>query len=232
MVAVYILILCLSTLFAAYASLRISQRLGWLISRETVLVSAGMMAIVAAIAFMVVVAVPAMVLVGALLMLGLASLQSRDMLPPFAYWGGVGIAVLLGVATLHLPTIVHVPAIALIAAAALGWYGISATSHHAPDALPLGTLAILAAIIPLIAAPLLGAPTSIAVDSALILSALLGALLANLPNPVLGVARAPFAYLLGWLMLQAALHGAWPAASISALAWGGAIAYATLSRHR
>ncbi len=230
MVAVYIIILCLSTLFAAYAPLLLSARLGSIIGRETALISAGVMAAIAAIAFMVVVAVPAMVLVGALLLLGLAAWQTHRGLPPMTYAGGVLIAVLLGCATLHLPAITHVPPAALIVASILGWYVLSATAKLAPEPLPGGTLAILFGTLPLLAAPFFGAPSSIALDSALILSALLGALLTNLPEPRLGAARAPFAYLLAWLILQAALHGAWAPAAISTLAWCGAIAYGTQAR--
>jgi hypothetical protein len=41
----------------------------------------------------------------------------------------------------------------------------------------------------------------------------------------------PLALLLGWLMLAAAVHGAWVCSLVSVLAWCGAIAYATQYHH-
>jgi hypothetical protein len=47
----------------------------------------------------------------------------------------------------------------------------------------------------------------------------------------LAMARMPLALLLGWLMLAAAVHGAWVCSLVSVLAWCGAIAYATQYHH-
>jgi hypothetical protein len=230
MVAVYIIILCFSTLFAAWVMSRASQRFAGLISREAALIPVGVFAAVTVIAFMVVVAVPATVLVGALLLLAVSHAHARLYWPPVTYWGGLAIAVLLGLSGLHFPSIPHLPMAVLMGVAMIGWYAIAASGDHAPNDLPGGTLGFIAACVPLAAAPLFFAPSSIALDSALILCALLGTLVAGRATDTLGGARMPLAYLLGWLMIEAALRGAWPCAVISILAWAAAIAYATLHR--
>ena len=227
MVLAYIIILLLSTVLTAWASLRVAHRLGALFNKPD-FVPAGLFAVVSSIAFLTVVGAPAKLLVGAVLLVGVGLAYHQSFLPNIARWGVPFIAVMLGLSTITLPVVGHIPPVALLAAAMLVWFGLTLGAEYTPDDAKAGSIALIIALIPLMASPFVfHAPSHIALDAGLISAGLLGLLAAYRSNDLLGVARAPLTLLLGWLLLEAASHGAWVASIVSLLAWCGAIAYAT-----
>ena len=83
----------------------------------------------------------------------------------------------------------------------------------------------MAIVLPLLAAPLMGAPAFIALNVAIIMCALLAALMALCANIDMYATRGSLALIAGWLMLESASHGAWIPALLALLAYGGAITY-------
>ena len=227
MVTAYIIILLLSTALTAWAALRVMHRLGALFNTSD-LVPAGLLAVVAILAFLTVVGAPAKLLVGAVLLVGLGLISNQRFLPKIARWGVPFIAVMLGLSTLTLPAIDKVPHAMVLAGAGVAWLAMVLGSNAGMDDAKTGSIAHIVTLLPLIASPFIfQTPSHVGLDAALIAAGLVGLLAAFRPGDVLGMARAPLALLLGWLMLEAASHGAWIAAIVSLLAWGGAIAYAT-----
>jgi len=227
MVIAYIIILLLSTSLTSWAALRVSHRLGTLFNKPD-MVPAGLFAAVAIIAFLTVVAAPAKLLVGAILLIGLGLASGQSFLPPVARWGVPFIVVMLGVSTLTFPVIGHIPPLAVMAGAALGWLALTLGSTYAPDDAKIGSIGFIMALLPLVAASFaFHASSHIALDAGLMIAGLVGLTAAYCSGDLLGLGRAPLTLLLGWLMLSAATQGAWIPALVSLLAWGGAIAYAT-----
>lgn len=228
MVSAYIVILCLSTFLAAWAAARIALRIIAML-RLSIDPPLGLFATVAAILFLTVVGVPAMVLVGAIILVIGSVLAARHPLPRTAQLGIPCIAVMLGHATLALPSALPLSPLAASAAIIVAWVGFTFSSRALPPSSRVGSLGIIACLAPMLAAPLLfPAPDWLAIDSLLIAAAFAGIAVIRPATPSLAMAYPSCAFLLFWLLLQAALHGAWPLALISLLAWILAIAYATL----
>lgn len=229
MVSFYIIILCISTLFTAWAMLRAGGRIAALTGQPALPLAAGTVGWLAISGFLVVVAAPASLLVASLLLLGVAALPSHRPAARIARWVALPAAIGLGLIALHVPAIPGMPAMAALGACAVLWGGVTASGRYAPPTLGALTLATTATLLPLIVSPLLTpVPSHIPLDAALILSGLVGATLASGAAGRTGAAGLPLAYLLGWLILETAARGAWLPAAISALAWGVGIAYATL----
>lgn len=227
MVAVYIIILCFSAALAAFSAARLAWRLSRLLN-QSFAVPGGVFAALSSIAFLTVVGAPASVLVGALLVLGSGMAGRSGYLPPIAVWGVPLIATVLGLSSFHLPAL-GIPPAALACAILLGWFLVTVSAWRAPNAAIGGGIGFLLALLPLCMAPVLfPVPHSITLDAALIMSALGGLIAASRADARLAIARPALGFLLGWLIVVAALNGAWPAALVSALAWCAAIAYATL----
>ena len=98
----------------------------------------------------------------------------------------------------------------LVAAAAPGWVLVIALALLAMPSVKLPPLAswlsILLALLPLIATSLLGAPSWVALDSALIAASLLGAAQARGADTELGRAWLPYVWLVGWLAFTSIWH--------------------------
>ncbi len=225
MITSYLLILCLSAWLMAYLLLRLMDRLARLLKHPLAAAPAGVVALCSTLAFLVVAAAPAPVIVGALLLLGGQFLARQHYLPPVALWGIPLLAAALAASSVTLPAVAGAPPLLRVGVAALGLYTIALGGARLPSSLTLGAAGLLLTLLPLLAAPWLGAPSFLALDVALIGSALLGALMACGGAASLGLARAPFGLLCGWLMLVAVSHGAWVPAAISLLVYAACIAY-------
>lgn len=98
----------------------------------------------------------------------------------------------------------------LVAAAAPAWVLVIALALLAAPRAKLPPLAswlsILLILLPLLATPLLGAPSWVALDSALIAASLLGAVQARGVVAPLGRAWLPYVWLVGWLAFTALHH--------------------------
>ena len=93
----------------------------------------------------------------------------------------------------------------LIAAAAPGWVMVMALALMAvpplrslPTLLPWVIIPI--ALLPLLITPLMGAPSWVALDSAIMAASLLGAAQARGVDSPLGRALVPYGWLIGWLI--------------------------------
>lgn len=99
----------------------------------------------------------------------------------------------------------------LVAAAAPAWVMVIALALIAfPPVRAMPTLlpwvAIPIALIPLSLTPLLGAPSWVALDSALLAASLLGAAQARGVEAPLGRALLPYGWLIGWLLIATVLY--------------------------
>jgi hypothetical protein len=140
------------------------------------------------------------------------------------------IAAMLAASHLALPAIAHVPPAVVHLAALICMFTLVFAAQTTSESFAPASSGMLACLLPLIAAPLLGAPSFIAVDIVIIASSILGASMLMKENSI-ATARQPMALITGWLIVTAAAHGAWLAASISLLVYGGTIAYA-MARNR
>lgn len=228
MISAYIIILCLSTFLASWAAARITLRIIAML-HLTLMPPLGLFAVTASILFLTVVGVPAMLLVGAILLVAGSVWVNYRRLPRIAHYGIPLIAVMLGGATLTLPALTTLPPLVLSALLVFMWYVFVLSSRALPPASHTGSLSVIACVVPIMAAPLLfSTPDWLAVDSLILAAAFAGIAIIRPATQSLGVAYPSVALLLFWLQLQTVLHGAWPLALISLLAWGLAIAYATL----
>lgn len=221
MVALYIPVLCLSAWLAAYALLRVTNRFYKLLGLRYAL-PAGVFVLVSTLAFLVIVAAPAPVIVGAML---LGGMQMKRVLPPIAHWGLPLIAAMFAASTVHLPTIAHVPPMALQCLALIGIFAVTMAGHRLPDGFTPCSSSLLLTLAPLLAAPFLGAHGSVALDVGLIASAILGAAMASGTHAAMGLARLPLALITGWLMVEATAGTGYIATALSLLVYGGVIAF-------
>lgn len=83
---------------------------------------------------------------------------------------------------------------------------------------------LVAALVPLLAAPFLSAPAYIALDAAILIASLLGVLTATRFRARLATVT-PFLLIFIWLIAIAVLHGAFIPAIISLLVYGAFITY-------
>ena len=230
-IGAYIFILCLSAAFAAWAFATVADRLVRLLGLAPASVpGGGVFALLAAIGFLTVVGAPPAILVAALVLLLTTTLTDRDIATiPLCAIAPIA-AVALGLSGITLPPIATVPPMTVLMAAAGGWYTITLSGLVAPRAIPAATIGLTATLLPLGYAALTSpaVPDWIALDAGLLLSAYLGAYAARIPTAILGAARVPLAFCIGWLILQTAAHGALIWALASLLAWMAALAYAML----
>ncbi|MES2984251.1 MAG: hypothetical protein V4735_03585 [Pseudomonadota bacterium] len=233
MISSYVIVLCLSAFFAAYAFTRTGMRIAVLLGVKSA-VPEGIYALLAAIAFLVVVAAPATLLVSTLLLLGTGLIGLRNYLPPIARWGVPLLAALLSLSPSTMPAIAHVPQVFVQCLALVALFGLVMSATRLPDNLQQSGLGLLLALLPPTLAPLLfaSAPSFLALDAVLIAASLLGVLLARRQGGRLGLARAPLVLLLGWLMIQCVVHGAWPCALASLCLYGIALSRFLPSRAR
>lgn len=221
MVALYIPVLCISAWLAAYALLRVADRFYKLLGLRYAL-PAGIFVLLSTLAFLVVVAAPAPVIIGAIL---LACMQMKHMLPPIAHWGVPLVAAMLTAATVPLPAIANLPPMVLQCLALAGIFTITMAGYKLPDSFMPCSSGLLLTLLPLLAAPFLGAHSSVALDVGLIASAILGAAMATGAHATMGLARLPLALITGWLMIEASAGTGFIAAAVSLLVYAGVITF-------
>jgi hypothetical protein len=219
MITVYIFILTFSAWLGAYGLLKVGQRITLLISR-TLRLPAGLFALACVTLFLVVVGAPASLLVGVILLALFHFMNTLYYLPKLAQWGIPFLAALLAVGGGGVPVVAGLPQPLVQAAMLALLMAIVWGSARTPTELAPASAGWLACLFPVLLAPLFGAPSFLALDSALIAAALLGALMAAPADARMSIARAPFALLIGWLMLQPAAHGVAWASALGLLIYG------------
>lgn len=200
----------------------VSKRFGKLFGNP-LLISPGFVALIPLIGFLVVVSAPASMLVGCILLAGMHLTRAGEYLPTIARWGVPLIAGILASLSLVIPVVENAPAIALHLMALVVLFAYGFSGSLLPSRLAPVSISVLAAALPLLAAPFFGAPSYIAIDILILAGVLLGANMAAVGSASAGIARQPFGLLLGWLAVNAATHGAWIPAVISLLVYGGAL---------
>jgi hypothetical protein len=219
MLLVYAIILTCSTAFAAGVFVRIHERLAPLLHRQHTPI--GALIAFPMLGFMSVVMVPAPVICAATLALFIGWRDDTRGLDR-----SVGLALLLLVAAvglmgIHPPSAFLWPAPLTLLVFWLVWWGFTLSAGYLPremaSLLPTATFALA----PLIAAPLWSnAPTSIAVDAGLLLSALLGAFIAARGNHRMALSLClPLTVMVGFCILRAFAAGAWVFALLSLVLW-------------
>ena len=230
MITSYILILCLSVWLAVMALAYVGGRLHRVLKGATAFPD-GISLLGPVLVFLVVVAASPSMLVGCALLAGAHLTRSGAHLPRIARFGTPIIASLLALSTLPIVAIGPVPATAVYAIAALVMVAMLIMADRLPASVTLGGTGLLLSLLPLIAAPLMGAPSYIALDIALVASGLLAAQMSAVEGAQLRLARQPLVLILGWLMVEAALHGAWVPTMVSLLVYGAFVAYALSTPH-
>ena len=212
MVSLYAVILIVSSAIVALSATRISGRLHSLFG-FTSSALAGSIALWCTVAFLTAIAAsPAMLTAAAVLWLCTRTPVAAR-IPTFAQWA-IPMLLAAWVAGTHpLPELPVPPALALAGVALLLFICIALGRPHAgAPAAPIIVLSLL----PVIGATAMGGPTYLALDSGIVAAALLGTALAASPM-TLGRTLPAWGMVIGWLLLQPALHGIW-VASIAGLA--------------
>jgi hypothetical protein len=215
MVTTYTIILCFSACFTAFVLVRGAQLVARL-SGLTDRLPAGAYILLSLLGFLMVAAAPAKLLSAMLLLTIAGVIGVFNYLPSIARWGMPLIAAVLASTSTPLPAIPGIPN-AMVPLLAMGLlFALTMAAEHGADDTILGGSGVIAALLPLVVAPLIfGAPSYLALDAALVAAALAGGALAAPAGATLGFARAPFALLTGWLILRAVAYGAWPCALVS-----------------
>jgi hypothetical protein len=224
MITSYILILCLSTWMLVVGLSQAAKRLAMLLG-PSAMISPALCVALPIIAFLAVVGAAPALLVAALLVL-IVGVVIGDRAPTLLVRFGVPVlAALLAASSIHFPEIAKLPMPAMVGGAAMALLALLLAAEKLPTQAGPASMGVIAALLPLLAAPFMGAPSYIALDVALIVSGLLAALIALGMAIHVAPMRAPFAIITGWLIIDAAAHGAGVPAGISVLMYGGAIAY-------
>lgn len=224
MMGIYTAILAFSAYLASY----LGGRTVWRLARSGGFpkLYAQLPVPLAMIGFLTVVSMATGVLLAALLMAVLGAVQKPDMpvsarsvfLPLLA-------AVLLATVGVwespgHWPA--SVPVIGFLVLAALVFTAAIFATRTAELTMPVLSGVAVAAALPLMLAPVVfpGAHSSMALDSAIILAAVLGGLRV-LPESTVAASfvRLPLAVLLAYGAIQAMHYGAWPLGIVSLLIW-------------
>lgn len=197
-VALYILVLCYSAYFTAWALPWAAHGVRRMAHQPPVALPMGFAAIISAVGFLTIANAPAPVLVGALLVLIGGFFPRLKFLMPL-------VAVALGVWSFSDFT-PHLPLPALLVGFGIVWLIATAAGHRLADRpaamLPLMVLLGLTAL----AAFFLHLPASIPLDCAIILAAMYGLLRASGPDDPLAASRPALVYLAVWPALTAAAH--------------------------
>jgi hypothetical protein len=224
MVTTYILVICLSAWLIAFGMALVARRFVAVLGPKAV-ISPALCILLPMLSFLAVVAAPPAVLMAALVLLLYALVVGVRTVAVGVRVAVPVMAAALAATNVTMPALANVPAAAMMGVAFLWLAATGVVSLRAPDQASGLTRGYLLALLPLIAAPLMGAPSFIALDVAIIASCLLAGAMALPPYSPMAAARAPLGLILGWLILAAALGGAWLPALVSALAYAGSIAY-------
>lgn len=221
----YILVLCLSTGLAAWFVATAAGRTAAMLKQEQRL-SHGTTTALSAIAFLVVVSAPSPVMVCALFLLLAGFLHAKHYYVKFFRFAAPVLAVALGLTGLAFTPLPDLSVPAIIGLAGLGWLVVTLSGEWLPENFTPTAFTVIAGLLPLLASHWLNGPGWIALDVAIIIAALAGAVIAAGHHALSGIARIALAYLVGWLVLEAALHQAWIPALASLTIWFCALGYA------
>ena len=187
----------------------------------------GAIALLITLGFLIVVSAPPALLTACSAILILGIYAARFPTSALAQQGLLLLAVIAAVLHWSFPPLFGLPPFAVMGIAALLWYGMTLSGTFLPNTPPAATLTLLPALLPLILAPVIWqAPGYFALDATVWLAACLGVWMAYPMFAASEPAGRASAFLLGGLLLLAALNGVWIAALISLLAWGATLAYA------
>lgn len=224
MVIMYMAIICLSALLAAWVGVRVLRRLAPVLGMGT---AVGGCLFVPSVLFWVVVGAPAPALVGAILLAVALAWYARRHVSPALPVVLVAASVAIGVASFApatVPYLVKLPhALALLLAGA-AWFALAFSARFMSASAPVFTYGVLASLLALGAAPLLVAATHpLALDAAIIGSACIGLLLASCAGlRVDAPSRTALGFLVAFLQVAAVWQGAWMAGLASMVIWLGA----------
>jgi hypothetical protein len=227
MVIVYMVVICVSALLAAWAGTRLLRRIGPLVGLQS---GAGWCAAVPALGFLMVIGAPAPVLVAALLlgvMMQLAPQRLGTIVPQFLLMIAAVLIGLIGLPSIAAPYLTALPHPLLLAAAGVLWLGVLLSVTYSTDIVTSFSGATLAALAAVATAPLLvSGAGSIAFDAAIIACSLFGIFMARGTALPIGLApRLVLGLLIGYLQISALWHGAWIAAIASLALWLGGIGW-------
>ncbi|MDX2094947.1 MAG: hypothetical protein SFW64_03305 [Alphaproteobacteria bacterium] len=226
MMTAYILVLCFSTWLVVYGLTQLAQRLTRRWGAAPLLLAAPGIVLPLLGFLTVVAAAPAMLVAATLVLFSELFFARRHYRGPTPLrTGALLLAALLAVSTQSFPPgLLPAPAWQALALAALA--GMLWLAKYIPTPLEPASGGFLLVLLPLLLTPLVfGAPAFVALDSALVASSLLAALMAASGNMAVAALRAPLALITGWLMLAAATHGAWAGALLSLLIYGALVVY-------
>jgi hypothetical protein len=223
-VASYILILCASTAFLAWAVAMAATRAVTLFGGPQK-ISHGSIALCCTIAFLVVVGAPAAILISALTLLATPALTRILASAPLLHYGVPALAAAIGLSGLPLAAMGGLPVILIGALVAAMLLAITLSSTLLPESYTQSALCLTAPLLPLCVAPLFSSASYLTVDALLLIASLLATTRAHAAGASLGAARPALAFLVAAFIAMAALTGAWLAALVSLGAWGGALAY-------
>jgi hypothetical protein len=232
MVIAYSILICLSALIGAWAGIRTSRRLMPMLGRD---ICAGASMLLPALGFLMVVGAPAPMLAGATLLFAALALRPRRDDSIAVMLTLLLATVLIGLTGLPTPTapyLAALPPLAAFAAAGLLWLGIAGSGWFSSQPAPHFAYGLLASLAALAPAPLLAASAhTLTLDSAIVASAVVGALIAGCRGLHVGTAsRMGVAFLLAGLQIMALWHGAWIAALASISIWIAAALWAWAQR--
>lgn len=210
-----------------WAGVRVARRVMPMLGME---VGVGACLFVPAVTFLVVVGAPPPVLVAALLLaivLTLRAQRHESLAVPLIL---ALAAVLLGLTGLHAPTapyLTGLPPMAAYGAAGVLWYGLAASALFAGSSVTGFSYSVLVSLAAVACASLfLPAASSLAIDSAIIASAIGGVLLAGCAGLSIGnAARMGVGFLLAYLQVAALWQGAWIAGVASIGIWALAVGW-------
>lgn len=230
MITSYILILCVSTWLLVAGVSQAAKRLVKLLG-PAAKIPLALCVMLPIIGFLVVVAAAPAMLVGALVLVVVGVAVGVDAASVLVRFGVPAFAALLAASSIHFPQIEKMPAAVVMLGALMALTAMVLAAEHAPVRLSDAAMGTIAALLPLLAAPFMGAPSYIALDVALIASGLLAALMVLPSSTALAALRAPFALIAGWLIIESAVAGAWVPAVLSVAAYGATIAYGLMRNH-
>ncbi len=219
----YAIVLMASVMFMTAVFVHIHERTAPLLGREHQPI--GALIAFPIVGFLVVVMIPSAMAVAAILAIVIGWWDDTRGLNR-----SLGLALLLAVASIASAgvnvgeTLPVAPALLVLGSWLFLW-GFSLSAGYVPRDLYHITPTVTFTLAPLIAAPLLSmAPLSLATDAGLIVSGLAGALIGMRGQQVMALSlRLPLTWLVGFVILHGALHGALVFAIVSLLLWGAMV---------
>lgn len=216
----YIVILALSTAFLAWVLTFGATRFGPMLP-PVLNASHGTFALFSATCFLTVIGAPGPLLLGLFAFIVCDMPRVRESMR-IRRWGLPLLAIGFSLVNMHTPALA-ISAVALLIGAGLFWFGFTFTGRMLHPEFARGIIPVSAALLPIAAASLMGAPDYLSLDSALVLAGLCGAAFTATAYASFGASRNAYAFVIGWLILTAAAYGAYIPAAASLILWFAAL---------